>query len=229
MSGVTARSHDVPPYVPHPERLEPGARAEVAAIWTRRTLVRSATAEPARVPIDLYRLFIDIPEITAAAGRHLGVGKHRVVRTAADEFDVEDHEGTRAHYRVILRTPTQRVIVARARRTTRVVGEVRGATVTVLTLVPGVGSDWQPEIVQRLESAVRIHHRIVAMIARVLVPLFPSYADRKIGEVFAIATRVAAWAAARPDDFCLWLGAQPDGPRHREVFARELPACRGLD
>jgi hypothetical protein len=224
VAGAETPREGLPPYIREPERLPVSTRAEIAAIWNGRTLSRTAHGEPARVPLDLYRLFLDTPEVTTSAGRYLGVGHYRAVRTGPDVFDVEDGEGARGDYRVVLRTPTERLIVARARRTVRLVGEVRGVTVTLLTLVPDVDAG-RPRVLQRLDSAVRIEHRVVAVIARVLVPLFPQYADRKIGEVFAIATRVAAWAAERPQEFCAWLATEPDAPRHRATFAAALPAC----
>jgi hypothetical protein len=222
-SGWTGEA--LPPYLREPERLPAATRAEVSAIWNGRTLSRTALGDPVRVPLDLYRLVLDTPEVTSSAGRYLGVAHYRVVRTGPDAFDVEDGEGARGDYRVVLRTPTERLIVARARRTLRLVGEVRGTTVTLLTLAPETGADGRPRVLQRLDSTVRIEHRVVAVVARVLVPLFPQYADRKIGEVFAVATRVAAWAAEEPQAFCAWLATQPDGPRHRETFAATLPAC----
>lgn len=163
--------------------------------------------------------------MTAAAGQHLNVGHYRVSRTGDDAFDVLDNEGARAHYRVIQRDERHRLILARFYRKTRMVGDVSGAAITLLTFVPEVAADGQPQVTQRIESTVRIDHRIVALVATVLIPLFPEYADRKIGEVFAIAARVSGWAREKPEEFCAWAGAQPDGPRMRDAFAALLPAC----
>lgn len=222
---AVAAGEDFPPYLPHPQSLPADARREVQAIWSRRTLFRASSVEPAPAPLPLYRLFVDLPEVTAAAGQYLNVGHYRVVRTGTEEFDVTDHEGTRGHYRVIRREARQRVLIVRAQRKTRLVGDVSGTTLTVLTLIPETAPDGRPQVAPRLESAVRIEHRVVALIASVLVPMFPRYADRKIGEVFAVAARVSGWAWEKPDEFCAWLGAQPGGARWKETFAVELPAC----
>jgi hypothetical protein len=63
------------------------------------------------------------------------------------------------------------------------------------------------------------------MIARVLVPLFPSYADRKIAEVFAIATP-ARQRGGTPRRRLRLARNAARWAAHREVFGRELPTCR---
>jgi hypothetical protein len=224
-SVAAAATGDFPPYLPDPDRLSPDVRAEVQAIWRKRTISRAVVGQPAPVPIELYRLFVDRPEVTAAAGQHLGLPQYRVVRQGADLFDIEDNEGTRARYRVVLKGERERVLVARLQRSTRLVGDVSGASVSVLTFAPETASDGTPQVAQRVESVVRIDHRLMALVARILVPLFPQYADRKIAEVFNIAARVSAWGYGEPAEFCLWLGGQPEGAQHRQVFARYLPAC----
>lgn len=220
-----AATGDFPPYLPDPDRLSPDVRAEVQAIWRRRTISRAAVGQPAPVPIELYRLFVDRPEVTAAAGKHLGLPPYRVVRQGPDVFDIEDSEGVRGQYRVILKSDRERVLLARVHRSTRFVGDVSGASLSLLTFAPEKGVDGKPQVGQRVESVVRIDHRLMALVARILVPLFPQYADRKIAEVFNIAARVAAWGYEEPAEFCAWLGGQPEGAQHRQVFARSLPAC----
>lgn len=220
---VSAGQH-LPPYLTHPASLSAEARRDVHVIWKQRTLSRTASGPPARAPLELYGLFLDLPEVTAAAGQHLKIGRYQVVRTGPDAYDVTDAEGTRGHYRVIRREPRERVLIVRATRTTRLVGEVSGTTVTVVTLTPETTPDG-PRTTQRIDSAVRIDHRVVALIAKVLVPIFPEYADRKIGEVFGLAAKVSGWAREKPDEFCAWLGGQPDGARRKELFASQLPAC----
>lgn len=224
-TNVGAAAEDLPPWIPEPERLPLEIRAEISAIWKRRTIARTAAGQPAPVPIALYQLFVDAPEITAAAGLHLGVGKYRVTRQGADVYDVEDGDGARGQYRVIARNPIQRVVIAKIERTTRLIGHVRASSLSLLTLTPDIGTDGKPQIAQRVDNVVRIDHRVVALIAKLVLPLFPEYADRKIAEIFNVAAKVSAWGHEQPEAFCQWLAEQPDADRHRQTFGRELPAC----
>lgn len=213
-----------PPYLGPAEHWPADLRREITNIWAKRTVVRTVTGKPAVAPLDLYELFIDLPETTSAAGQHLGAGGYRVVRLAPDHFEVADSEGAQGTYRVIVKRPGERVMLARVRRRARLLGEVRGATITRLTFAER-RDDGKPVVTQRVETVARIDHRVAAIIARILLPLFPDYADRKIGEIFTIASRVASWSLEDPGAFCRWLGDQPDGAKHREGFAPKIPAC----
>lgn len=215
----------VPPFLGNPETLAPEVRGEVAAIWTRRTVTRTVTGQPARVPIELYQLVVDLPEVTAAAGEHLGAGRYRVARRGPDFFDVADAEGATGTYRVIVKRPGERVLLAHVHRRARLLGDVRGATITRLTFGESRDDDGRPVVTQRIETVARIDHRVAAFIARVLVPLFPGYADRKVAEVFTIAARVATWSVDDGPGFCRWLATQPEGGRYRQMFAPHVPAC----
>ncbi len=217
---------DFPPYLSEAERLPLDVQREVSDIWTRRTVSRVASGEPARVPLPLYVLFVDVPEVTAAAGRHLGIGAYRVTRLGPDAFEVADGEGTHGDYRAISKARDRRVLVARVQRTMWLLGDVRGASLTLLTFHEERDDDGRAFVTQRVETVARIDHRVAALIAHVLVPLFPDYADRKFGEVFRIAARVSAWSVEDPVAFCRWLAAEPDGARHRETFAPHVAPCR---
>lgn len=221
-----APTEPFPPYLGPPDAWPPDVRREISHIWTNRTVARTVSGKPAAAPLDVYELLIDLPEVTSAAGRHLGAGGYRVVRVAPDHFEVADSEGAQGTYRVILKRPGERVVVALLQRRARLLGEVRGATLTRLTFREE-RDDGRPVVTQRVDTVARIDHRIAAMIARVLVPLFPGYADRKVAEVFTIASRVAAWSVGEPAAFCAWLATQPDGAKHRETFAPKIAACRG--
>lgn len=229
MLAVTSlsRADDFPPFLPSAEQFSPDVRAEVAAIWNRRTTMRTASGRAAPVPLELYRLFIDMPDVTATAGQHLGVGAYRVTRLGPETFEVADGEGAKGIYRVVLRRPNQRVLIAKIERTTRLFGPVSSGSVTLLTLSPEASQDGRPQIAQRVDTAVRIDHRVLSVVAKLLLPAFPNYADRKISEIFNIAAEVSAWAYDKPADFCRWLGDQPDGARLRQEFAAQIHDCAG--
>jgi len=63
-------------------------------------------------------------------------------------------------------------------------------------------------------------------LARLLLPLFSGYADRKIAETFNVTARVSEWAAREPAAFCAWLAGSDGLPARRDVFSSVLPPCR---
>ena len=226
LSAGRAQAADFPPFLPEPERLPAEIRTEVASVWTRHTLTRVVSGQPARAPLDLFRLFVDLPEVTAAASRHLGLAKYRVRQLGPDHYEAEDGEGAGGNYRVLVRDPHRRVLLTWGSHTSWILGRITGASLTLLTFVPETSADGGSQIAQRVETFVRIDNRVAAFITRILLPLFSGYADQKIAETFNVTARVSAWAHGDPTTFCQWLGSQPEGVRHRAEFARVLAPCR---
>jgi hypothetical protein len=216
---------DFPPFLA-PDQFAAETRAEIEALWKRRTTTRTTIGRPARVPLELYRLFVDLPNVTTAAAQHLGLTTYRIMPLGPDRFAVEDNEGAKGTYEVVLRRPTQRVLLTRVERTTWVLGHVSAAAVMLLTLSPDTARDGRPQTAQRIDSAVEINHRILAFVVRVLTPAFPRYADRKASEVFNMAVEASAWAYEKPTEFCRWLRDQPGGRELRREFAGTLSPCR---
>ena len=221
----TVQAADFPPFLPELERFPAEIRNEITSIWTGHTLTRAVSGEPARAPLELFQLFVDLPEVTAAAARHLGLVQYRVRQLRPDHYEAEDGEGARGTYRVLVRETHRRVMLTRGSHASRILGRVTGASLTILDFVPETGTDGDPQISQRVETFVRIDNRLTAFIARILLPFFSSYADRKIAETFNVTARVSAWAHGEPTTFCVWLANQPEGVRHRAEFAPLLAPC----
>jgi len=224
--GRAAQAADeFPPFLSRAGEFPPDVRAGIIRVWNEYTFTRVVDGRPARAPLEIYRLFVDHPDVTAAASRHLGVAKYRVRPLGPDQFAAEDGEGTTGTYHVLLKQAHRRVILSRGRHEGRVL-RVSGASLTILSFEPRTGADGLPEVAQRVETFVHIENRVAAFFARVLLPLFSGYADRKIAETFNVTAAVSEWAAGTPAVFCAWL-ASPDGPPARpEAFAAAFPACR---
>jgi len=216
---------DFPPFLPDAERLPAEVRSEVVSVWSRHTLSRTVSGQPARVPLDLFRLFVDLPEVTTAAARHLGLAKYRVRQLGLDLYGADDGEGAMGTYRVLVREPHRRIMLTWGRHTSFVLGEISGASLTLLAFEPETDADGRPWVAQRVETFVRIDNRVAAFFARLLLPLFSGYADRKIVETFNVTARVSEWAREDPADFCRWLAGEPEAGRHRAAFAPLLPPC----
>jgi len=220
-----ALAAEFPPFLPEPERFPPEIRSEIASVWRHHTLTRAVSGRPAHAPLELFRLFVDRPEVTAAASRHLALAKFRVRQLGSDLYEAEDGEGAEGTYRVLVRDTYRRVILTWGRHSSRILGRITGASLTLLTFMPETGADGAPRIAQRVETFVRIDNVLVAFFARILLPLYSGYADRKITQTFNVTAPVSEWAHEDPKTFCQWLGGQPEEARHRAEFTPLIPAC----
>ena len=210
-----------PPMLPPRSTLPPAVAADVERIWTYPTIKRQVEGERAQAPLDLYVALIDTPEIATAAARHLQLARYEVRRLGGERFQVDDGVGAQGEYQVLTRERGRRVMFSRGRHTGRVVGTITGIALTDVQFEARDG-----HVAQRLTAWVVIENRFVAVVARVLVPLFGRVADRKLQEGFRVTARVAEWAAARPAEFCEWLDRQPFPPDNRQAVRTHVRGCR---
>jgi hypothetical protein len=210
-----------PPFLPPPREFSAEVVESVERIWADPTLTRSVEGEPVAASLEAYRAFVDAPEVTAAAARHLGIARHRVHVRSDGWYEADDRDGARGRYRVLVRAGGRRVILSVGHHTSAFLGTVGGRALTVLRF-----EEREHGVVPRLTAYVRIENRAAALLARVLVPVFGRIADRKLAEGFQVTARVVEWAQRRPAEFCQWLAAGPADPDGVRDVAATLPACR---
>ncbi|MBI3031431.1 MAG: hypothetical protein HYY64_18175 [Candidatus Rokubacteria bacterium] len=219
LARVAHAGEEFPSFLPGADQFPPDVRSEIISVWTDYTLTRVVAGRPARAPLEIYRLFVDHPDVTAAASRHLGLAKYRVEPVGPDRFAADDGEGAKGTYRVLVHDDRRRIMLTRGSHEGRILGRIGGASLTILSFELRAGSEGAPEVAQQVESFVRIDNPVAAFFARLLLPLFSGYADRKIAETFDVTARVSEWAAREPTAFCAWLAGSDGLPARRVSFS----------
>jgi hypothetical protein len=215
---VVAAQPAWPPFLPGRDRISPDIAAAGEHVWNQPTLQRSVRGPTvAAVPVGLYEAFIDAPDITAAAARHLGLARHEVRAVDTDTYEASDRDGARGRYRILVREPGHRVILSWGEHAGGLLGTVSGSALTELHFAARGGG-----VEQQLSAYVRIDDKLTARLARLLVPFLGFIADRKLAEGLVLCAQAASWAAARPDQFRAWLGTQPISQERRDVMLRQL-------
>ncbi len=220
---TTAETSPWPPFLPPRQTFAPDLTASVEHVWRDPTLSRRVRGQSAPVPLDLYAALVDTPDVTAAAARFLKLSRDEVRRLGEDWYEADDQNGARGVYRVLLSSPTRRVMISWGTHTSGFLGTISGSALTVIDLQEHDG-----QIDPELTAYVRIDNRLAAALARILLPIFGHIADRKLREGFSITDKVARWALERPDEFCAWLSTEPLAPDRREPIVKVVPACRFL-
>jgi hypothetical protein len=213
-----------PPFLPPRETLSPDVASSIERVWTAPTLTRWVEGSPAHVPFDVYRRFVDSPEVTAAAARHLALAQYEVRMIDEQLYEADDHRGARGFYRVLVREPGRRVILSSGWHTSTLLGTIRGQALTVLTFQ---SAGWVTT--QRLAAYILIENRIAAFLARALIPIFGGLADRKLAESFQVTAQVAEWAVSKPVEFCEWLASGPVLRADSSPVAESVEECRLAD
>jgi hypothetical protein len=219
--GARAQASAWPPFLPPPDSFPPAVVAGVERVWGEPTLRRSVEGERVPVPQPAYLAFVDAPEVTAAAARHLKLANYEVRRLADGAYEADDHDGARGVYQVLVRQGGRRVVYSRGSHTGIFLGTIRGSALTVMDFEAEPGAT-RP----RLAAWVLIDNRVAASLARVLIAVFGYLADAKLTEGFKVTGRVAEWAVGHPDEFCAWLEGSSVAPARREPVLTALGRCR---
>lgn len=213
-----------PPFLPPRDTFSPAVVATVEKVWQDPTLTRTVDADPVETPLDVYRVFFDMPDVTTAAARHLGLARYEVRRVSQDTYEADDRAGARGRYRVLVQAPGRRVLLSTGRHESGLLGTVRGDALTMVTLEAREGAT-----APRLVAYVRIEHAVAAALARALVPVFGYLADRKLREGFRVTAKVSEWAWRSPGEFCGWLEDGAVSAERAAVVAAALGRCASSD
>ena len=213
VAALGAVSSDWPPFLRAKDDYPPSTTSAVTRLWTDATFVRTVKADPAPVPLPFYMRFIDAPDVTAAAARHLGLTTYHVRILGDDYYQADDgHGGAHGVYRVLERGDGHRVLLSWGSHRGSILGTVSGSALTRLEF----GAEGR-HARQGLTVNVIIDERIVATVSRPALLLFGWFVDRKLNEAFRTAAGAAAWAHAKPEEFCAWLDGAVTRDRRAEL------------
>ena len=218
---------DWPPFLRASDEYPADIATAVRRLWADATFTRTLSAEPVAVPLAFYLRFVDTPDVTAAAARHLGLTTYDVRVLGGDWYEADDGNRTHGVYHVLVRDGARRVVVSWGTHSGSLLGTIGGSALSRLEFAEDGG-----QATQRLVVNAIIDNGLVAGMTRPVLLLFGWLVDRKLGEAFRTAATVAEWAHARPDAFCAWLDtAFADGRRDAvlKVFGECVEADRTAD
>ena len=217
---AAATAAEWPAFLPPASRFSASVVVDVESAFGAPTLKRTVTAKPAPVPLRTYLGFVDAPDITAAAARHLGLARYEVEMLGPNAYRADDKGGNRGWYSVLEREGGRRVILSWGAHEGSLTGTIRGHALSVLEF-----EDLGDQTAQTISAWVRIDSGTAAAIVRALAPIFGYVIDRKLTEGFEVTARVAEWALEHPAEFCDWLQREPSLGERRGDVPDGLPAC----
>jgi hypothetical protein len=208
-----AAPQDWPPFLRASDQYPAQIATAVRRLWTDATFTRTVSGDHAPVPLAFYLRFVDTPDVTAAAARHLRLTTYDVKAVGDDWYEVDNGSSTQGVYHVLARDGGERVLLSWGTHRGSVLGTLRGSALTRLEFADAGG-----RATQRLATSVIIDNGFAAGMTRPFLLLFGWLVDRKLNEAFRTAAAAAAWAHAKPDEFCAWLGGVVGDERRTEVL-----------
>jgi hypothetical protein len=213
VTSLGSAPRDWPPFLRASNEYPAQIASAVRRLWTDATFTRTVSTDPAPVPLSFYLRFADAPDLTAAAARHLRLTTYDVKLLGDDWYEADDGHGAHGVYRVLLRDGGRRVVVSWGSHRGSILGTVGGSALTRLEF-----ADDRGRAAQRLAVNVIIDNGVAAGITRTILPLFGWFVDRKLTEGFRTTAAAAAWAHAKRDEFCAWLGGALAADRRSELL-----------
>lgn len=213
VTSLGAAPRDWPPFLRASDEYPAQIASAVGRLWTDATFTRTVRAEPAPVPLSFYLRFVDAPDLTAAAARHLRLTTYDVKVLGADWYEVDNGDSAHGVYRVLVRDGGRRVLLSWGTHRGSILGAVGGSALTRLEFADDGG-----RAAQRLTVNVIIDNGVAAGVTRAIVPLFGWFVDRKLTEAFRTTAAAATWAHARPHEFCAWLDGAFTGGRRDQLL-----------
>ena len=217
---AAAPAAEWPAFLPPAARFSGRVVADVESAFGAPTLKRTVTAKPAPVPLRTYLGFVDAPDLTAAAARHLRLARYEVAMLGPDSYRADDKSGNRGWYSVLERDGGRRVILSWGAHEGPLTGTIRGHALSILEF-----EDLGDQTAQTIHAWVRIDSGAAAAIVRALAPIFGHVIDSKLTEGFGVTARVAEWALEHPAEFCDWLQQEPSLGERRGDMPDGLPTC----
>ena len=213
VTSLASVRHDWPPFLRASKDYPPPIASAVTRLWTDATFTRTVKADSAPVPLAFYLRFVDAPDVTAGAARHLGLTTYHVRVLGKDYYQADDgHGGAHGVYRVLERGDGRRVLLSWGSHRGSILGTVSGSALTELRFADDGG-----RARQGLTVNVIIDNRVAASITRPILLVFSGFVDRKLNEAFRTAAGAAAWAHAKPEEFCAWLEGAVTRDRRAEL------------
>src|SRR4051812_40827218 len=177
VASLAAAPRQWPAFLPASEKYSPPIADAIRRLWSDATFTRTVSAAPAPVPLSLYLRFVDAPDVTAAAARHLGLTTYDVKALGDDWYEAGDGDRTRGVYHVLVRDGTRRVLLSWGTHHGSMLGTIGGSALTRLEF-----ADDEGRAAQRLVVNAIIDHGLVATLTRPILLLFGSFVDRKLTE-----------------------------------------------
>jgi hypothetical protein len=224
VTSPSSAPRDWPPFLRASDEYPAQIASVVRRLWLEATFTRTVNAEPVPVPLAFYLRFVDAPDVTAAAARHLHLTTYEVKALGGDWYEADDGARTRGVYHVLVREGARRVILSWGTHHGSILGTIGGNALTRLEF-----ADDADRAAQRLVVNAIIDNGLAAGLTRPILLLFGGFVDRKLTEAFRTASAAAAWAHANPDEFCAWLAGAVTGDRRaelRDVFDECVEADR---
>jgi hypothetical protein len=159
-------------------KLDAPSRAKVAAVLDNVTLYRRMPVRVVPCDPDLHLFLVRHPDVIVNIWEVLGVAQLQLRQTAAEEFRVDDKDGTSATMQFLYHTPDTHLVYGEWKYTGKVLPRtVAGRCLAILSSSCAREGDGNYFISNRLDAFVSVEPGGVELLSKIFYPLIAKTAD----------------------------------------------------
>jgi hypothetical protein len=166
------------------DKLPEAGRLRVEAILADVSLFRRLPAITFQTEREVYRHFLEHPEVAVSIWGAMEISEFQLKRTAAGRFEATDRDGSTGTIEVLLQTDGETVAVCEGvYRGPLIKNGIRARALFHLRTAFGQGADGRDVVTSRLEMFVSFPSTTVETVARIVSPLSNLIVDRNFREI----------------------------------------------
>jgi hypothetical protein len=160
------------------DRLDPAARAKVAAVLTDVSLFRRLPVDVMQCDPDLYLYLLDHPDVVVNVWQALGISQVKLEQTGPETFRLTDDAGTVGAIQVLYRDQNTRVIYTDGSYNGPVFGrQLQGRILLVVRSAYIRRPDGRCYVTTRVDSFTQLDNIGVEILTKTIQPLVNKTAD----------------------------------------------------
>lgn len=227
-----ARACDV--RVDDPEAVFPLDKMDRPALCRMAPIINGYTTHrhmpPFRTPIPkpVYDFMLDHMVLSSALARQLGLAEYRITRVGPAAFHGDDNQGSEGVITLLYRDTTRRVYHMKGTHHGKVIPQISGEAVILLSYHVKAGADGREQVETRITTYSRIDNAVLAALVKVFQPFLRSVVNDKLAQGFLAVHSLGELMAADPEQVYRQAEAVPDADKTDMDALRALllPALR---
>ncbi|TAL12064.1 MAG: hypothetical protein EPO02_02890 [Nitrospirae bacterium] len=200
---VDARACDVrvdDPAVTFPlDKIDRPALCRMAPVVNDYTTHRILPPYATPIPKPVYDFMLDHMVLSSALARKLELADYRIARVGPAAFHGDDNAGSEGVITLLYRDTTRRVYHMKGSHRGKIIPEITGEAIILLSYHVKAGADGREQIETRITTYSRLDNPVIATLVKVFHPLLRRVVNDKLAQGFFAVHRLGELMATDPE------------------------------
>ncbi len=181
------------------EKMDRPSRCLMAPIIKDSTTHRIMPPYSTPVSKPVYDFMLDHIVLSSTLAHKLGLADYRIARVGPAAFHGDDNAGSEGLVTLLYRDTTRRVYHVTGNHHGKVIPQVTGEAVILLTYHGKAGADGREQVETRITTYARIDNPVIATLVKVFQPFLRNVVNDKLAQGFLAVHSLGELMAADPE------------------------------